>query len=436
MSLLGSTSRAGASSGVRPVTVSVTDGDLGRCDAALRRFEDSYGGGQDAPIRSALMGIAEAGGWRGDEWALEEYAAGRDVDTQAWRWLALITEAAATVDPALAGRVGFFFRVFWRDIGPNLSMADHFDFGLGQPPEAVYRSALVHAIKALGPMAPDAIVLRYPQGQFDVGGMIFLLGESLGELQNAGTRDEDEARAIASSVAEHARGRQQQAASASNETLGLRLRSLQTAHRRATAEPDRLDYQRTLAAAYDALGDAQRALGMRDEALGSYASRLQVTARLAAGEPERLDYQRNLAAAHEELGEAQRALGESHEALDSYTRSLQITQRLVSTEPERIDYQRRLARAHGRLGDTSRGMGDGAAADAHYAAELRIARRVLALQPESANAIVDLAEVLRRSELVHKDAQPRAAEAVALLEQLESQGRLNKRGAAVLAQMR
>jgi hypothetical protein len=181
---------------VRP-PVAFRDGDQERCSEALSRFEHSYGRESDRVIRSALLGIAQAGGWQGQEWALDELGAGRDVTDQAWRWLAMVAEITGGSDPALAARVGFFFRVFSRDIGPNLRIADQLDIGLEQPPAGVCAAALSHAINALDEVDAETVVLRYPGGQFDARGMQFLLADALVKMPDGGGVAESAARSTA-----------------------------------------------------------------------------------------------------------------------------------------------------------------------------------------------------------------------------------------------
>jgi tetratricopeptide (TPR) repeat protein len=417
-----------------PVRVSLKDGDFERCDAALRRFEAADASGQASAIRSALLGVAQAGGWRGDLWALEEQAAGRDVHTQAWRWLALVAEAASTSNPALAGRVGWFFKVFSEKIGPNMHLVDYFDFALEQPPEEVYRAALVSAITGLGAASPELVVLEHGGRHFDADDMIVLLGRSLSQLRDAGSPGEAQARAIVSRPVHPKRPHVPRALDEGADTLDVCARNVQKAERLAAEQPDRDDYKRKLAVSYSSLGAAHQALRNTDEALDSYTRSLRIAQRLAAEEPDHDAYQRNVAVAHNELGDAQRALGRPNDALDSYTRGLRIMQRLAAEDPNRVDYQRKLAAAHTDLGRITASMGDMAAARGHFHADLRIARRVLVLQPESPTATVDLAESLVQVASV-SDPHRHAREAAAVLEHLRTQGRLNKRGAAVLAQL-
>lgn len=184
---------------IRP-PVSFADGDLERCDLALSRFEQAYGRGQDAPVRAALLGIAQAGGWKGDRWATSEYFQGRNVNDQPWRWLELMAEVASTGNPILAARIALFFKVFSDDIGPNLQLADYFDFGLEQAPVAVCTSALAHGIKALGEVDPHTVVLTVAEGPFDAALTRGVLCLGLTQRPDGGASHEREAREVAASL--------------------------------------------------------------------------------------------------------------------------------------------------------------------------------------------------------------------------------------------
>lgn len=186
---------------VRP-PVSFADGDLERCDAALARFEGSYGRGQDAPVRAALLGIAQAGGYGGLEWQMNEMYEGRDVGDKPWRWLALMAEVASNSgDAVLTARIAFFFMIFSQEIGPNLQLADLLDIGLEkQQPPASYASVLAYAITTLGSVDPDTTILQAPEARFHAGGMRALLADALLKQPDAGTPTEADARVIAASL--------------------------------------------------------------------------------------------------------------------------------------------------------------------------------------------------------------------------------------------
>lgn len=220
------------------------------------------------------------------------------------------------------------------------------------------------------------------------------------------------------------------------ESLALCARSLQNAQRQASAEPDRVDYQRKLSAEHKKVGDLQRRLGMAEAALESYARSAQIAQRMTVADPDRVDFKRKLATAYDELGDLQRELGKGAAAVDSYTRSMRIAQHLVAAESEHPDNQRRLRSAHSRLGRLAAGMGDPAAGHAHYSADLRIARRLLVQQPGSANATVDLAGSLTQMAGVAVDPARYKVEAAAILRQLHDERRLTKRGATLLAALR
>jgi len=194
-------SRSGAEPEATRPPVFFADGDLERCDAVLSRFERAWGGGQDAPVRAALLGIAEAGGWKGDEWQLRELKQGRDVSDQAWRWLALMAEVASTEDPILAGRIGLFFKVFSEDIGSKMKLADWFDYGLWSPSDAICTSALAHGINALGGVDPQIVVLRPVDVEpWDAATMRLVLCDGLLNRPDGDTPHESEARTIAASL--------------------------------------------------------------------------------------------------------------------------------------------------------------------------------------------------------------------------------------------
>jgi len=89
----------------------------------------------------------------------------------------------------------------------------------------------------------------------------------------------------------------------------------------------------------DAEASAHLALGETDRALVRYQQILAHFERLAKSEPERADYQRDLSVSYNKMGDLYVSLGQVEAARQAFASSLSIAERLAKSEPERADNQ-------------------------------------------------------------------------------------------------
>jgi tetratricopeptide (TPR) repeat protein len=152
----------------------------------------------------------------------------------------------------------------------------------------------------------------------------------------------------------------------------------------AAAKPDDIDYQRSLAAAYNEVGEVQMAQNDLAAALRSYGAGLAITRRLAQTDPGNGGWQRDLAVSYDGVGDAQVAQGDLTAALESYREGFAIRQRLAQANPGNATSQRDLAVSYDKIGDVQEAKGDLAAALKFYRDGLAILQRLAQSDPGNA----------------------------------------------------
>ena len=125
----------------------------------------------------------------------------------------------------------------------------------------------------------------------------------------------------------------------------------------AAAKPDDIDYQRSLAAAYNEVGEVQMAQNDLAAALRSYGAGLAITRRLAQTDPGNGGWQRDLAVSYDGVGDAQVAQGDLTAAPESYREGFAIRQRLAQANPGNATSQRDLAVSYDKIGDVQEATG-------------------------------------------------------------------------------
>ncbi len=147
--------------------VVVGEEDFANCATALAKMEEALLGGNDAGIRSAARDIAWAGGTRpeGDfmQWTMKQIMEKTGHDSnRPWWWLAAVAEqATGRGDAHLAGRVGFFARMWREDVSPKMNVGDDVDcWGMKTVPGDAYAKALGFAVIALAPLSPEEKIVE------------------------------------------------------------------------------------------------------------------------------------------------------------------------------------------------------------------------------------------------------------------------------------
>jgi tetratricopeptide (TPR) repeat protein len=193
----------------------------------------------------------------------------------------------------------------------------------------------------------------------------------------------------------------------------------------AQAEPNRADYQRDLSVSYNKMGDLYSDLGDGPAARDAFAKSLDIALTLAQAEPNRADYHRGLYVSYIKMGDLYRALGDGPAARDAFAKSLDIALTLAKAEPDRADYQHDLAALYERIGDSDREQQNHQSAHQAFSEALKIRHLLATAEPERADYQVELVMPLIRLANYSEDPKPLVAIALQILEQLDQTGRLS-----------
>lgn len=162
-------------------------------------------------------------------------------------------------------------------------------------------------------------------------------------------------------------------------------REVQTLLEHLTAVKQDVVYQRNLAVAYERLGDLMASNGQIDEAHQFFIKGLEITLVLAEREPQQSEYQRDLLLACIKLGDVMTTLGNHNEAHQLFSMALDIAQHLARTEPQRTDYQCDLSLAYHRLGDHWSAIGNNTNARQLIRKALEIHQHLAQAEPQRAD---------------------------------------------------
>lgn len=184
--------------------VVVGEEDFANCATALAKMEEALLGGNDAGIRSAARDIAWAGGTRpeGDfmQWTMKQMMENTGHDSnRPWWWLAAVAEhATSRGDARLAGRVGFFARMWREDVSPKMALADDLDcWGMKTIPAEAYVKALGYAVIALAPLSSEEKIVQTSEQFVPVQTLRPALANALLTLEQNGVALEPDAKAAA-----------------------------------------------------------------------------------------------------------------------------------------------------------------------------------------------------------------------------------------------
>ncbi|MFN7768380.1 MAG: CHAT domain-containing protein [Planctomycetaceae bacterium] len=183
------------------------------------------------------------------------------------------------------------------------------------------------------------------------------------------------------------------------------------------------------AKAHVRLGDTQRAKARWQGVLQQFEAR-------ATAHPDRADYQRDLSVSFNTMGDLYRALGEGPAARDACQKSLDIAQKLASAEPDRADYQRDLSVSFNKMGNLELSQGNVAAARDAFQKDLEIAITLANREPDRADYQVDVVLSLIQMAKFDEDPRPSLGRALQILTQLDRTGRLSPAHRPMLDRLR
>lgn len=143
--------------------------------------------------------------------------------------------------------------------------------------------------------------------------------------------------------------------------------------------PDDARYQQTLS--WELIGTLEMTVGNLQEAAKAYDSMVQSAKKRAAAQPDDIDHQRGLVVAQNKVADVKMAMGDIAGAIALYQQALATMKGIVEKEPT-LAYLRDYAVCFNRIGDALRVSGDGPAALANYRAGLKAAEFLVEKAPD------------------------------------------------------
>ncbi|MBN9222073.1 MAG: caspase family protein [Mesorhizobium sp.] len=174
---------------------------------------------------------------------------------------------------------------------------------------------------------------------------------------------------------------------------------VQSAKKRAAAQPADIDHQRGLVVAQNKVADVKMAMGDIAGAIALYQQALATMKGILEKEPN-LAYLRDYAVCFNRIGDALRVSGDGPAALVNYRAGLKAVEFLVEKAPDDDGFRRDLSVSHSKIGMALRLMNDLENAIAEYEVALQITEALARKSPDdmelqrdigvSLNAIGDL----------------------------------------------
>lgn len=143
--------------------------------------------------------------------------------------------------------------------------------------------------------------------------------------------------------------------------------------------PDDARYQQTLS--WELIGTLETTVGHLQEAGKAFDSMVQSAEKRAAAEPDKIDHQRDLAVAQNKVADVKKAVGDTAGAIALYEQALATMKAILEKEPT-LGYLRDYAVCFNRIGDAMRGSGDGPGALANYRSALKVAEFLVEKAPD------------------------------------------------------
>jgi tetratricopeptide (TPR) repeat protein len=192
----------------------------------------------------------------------------------------------------------------------------------------------------------------------------------------------------------------------------------------AAGDPGNSRWRRDVSVRSTKIGDIMFDQTDFDGALAAYREGCDVMRALATQEPGRAAWRRDLYATLFRIGDVLQAKGDLAGALALHQEGLDTIRALVVRDPDNTEWERDLWASLIKVGEVLEDRGDVAGALMRYRESLDVMRALAALDPDNALREIDLVVSLWRLSLVDDEARGRCHEALAILERLRSQNRL------------
>ncbi len=205
----------------------------------------------------------------------------------------------------------------------------------------------------------------------------------------------------------------------------------------SASNPRDVGWRRDLSISYEKVGDVQKAQGNLAGALKSYQDDLAIAQDLLASDPSNGRLRWDLSVSYEKVGDLQKAQGDLAGALKSYRDNVAIREALSASDPGNAGWQRDLAVAKERIGATLAEQGDVNGAVTSFARALTIYQTLVQSHPDDVESLVySIAPHWRLAELDKARAREHFETAVAILELLAAENRLDANQRSWIAEIR
>ncbi len=208
------------------------------------------------------------------------------------------------------------------------------------------------------------------------------------------------------------------------EALTVAQDSLATSDRLLQLAPSVADHVHDRLVTLNRLGDAQVALGDHPAAIATFRQMAATGNQLLDIDPYSTRWANDLGIALERLGDAQLAAGDLGGALKSQQDGLALRDWLVGQDMSNPAWYRNLAISNERVATVLSGRKDLAGALVHQDTSVALMRDLVAAYPDDPWYRIDLVRALDLRAALLPDPSADKREALAILEELEAQGRL------------
>lgn len=189
-------------------------------------------------------------------------------------------------------------------------------------------------------------------------------------------------------------------------------------------DPGNPEWQRDVSVSLIKVGDLLKATGDLDGALAALRESLEIRRALIAKDPGNAEWQRDVSVSLNRVGAVLAAKHDLAGALTTFRQGLDIQRALAARNASDTEYSHDIATSLANIGDVLAIQSDLDGARVAYRECLDILRRLSTTDPENTQWQTEIVTALRR--LAENGDDPRAhwAEALSMLTQLQSQGRL------------
>ena len=202
------------------------------------------------------------------------------------------------------------------------------------------------------------------------------------------------------------------------------------------SNPGNAGWQFDLALSNERIGDVLVAQGDLAGAMKAYVAKLDLTSRLSASSPGNAGWRRDLAVGYINVGNVQKAQGDLAAALKSYQDGLAAAEALSASNPGNALWRRDLSVSYNKVGDVQQAQGDLAAALKSYRDGLAVIEALSSVDPSNAAWRRDvIASYWKLSFAEPLKTREHLLKAQAILKELDGNGRLSPRDAALLGKI-